>query len=114
MRWVARPACVMPLDRLPKRLAQVGLSPPDQIVARAVLVQMHLAWAVSMVELGLGAVDLGQVEIGPVEATDHKVDERPEYDTENQPASQRWSVPVAGLGIEVRSRRCRSRSRWWS
>src|SRR5229473_4724588 len=54
-----------------------------------------------MVELELGAVDLGHVEVGQVEATDDEEEERAEDDTEDQPAPQRRPVAVAGLGIEV-------------
>src|SRR5712664_1705469 len=54
-----------------------------------------------MVELELGAVDLGHVEVGQVEATDDEEEERAEDDTEDQPAPQRRPVADAGLGIEV-------------
>src|SRR5260370_16306515 len=54
-----------------------------------------------MVEFELGAVDLGHVEVGQVEATDDEEEERAEDGTEDQPAPQRRPVAVAGLGIEV-------------
>src|SRR5260370_35028946 len=54
-----------------------------------------------MVELELGAVDLGHVPVDPVVATDDEEEERAEDDTEDQPAPQRRPATVAGLGIEV-------------
>src|SRR5215468_212694 len=54
-----------------------------------------------MVELELGAVDLGHVPADPVVATDDEVEEGAEDDPEDQPTPQRQPLAVAGLGIEV-------------
>jgi hypothetical protein len=65
-----------------------------------------------MVELELGAVDLGLVKVEPVVATDDEVEERAEDDTtiSLRRSDSRWLL--LGSALRLCSPRCRSLSRW--